>query len=289
MIRALSAVLVIFSLACGQAFVNQRPIEDGAVVYRSEGKARAEASLQLPPAPPPPPPSTPVPPSRAPEVSGRLELPPGRLFEAVLITGVMAPLGGETPVLAESTRWCEDPPCRPLYLLGTARLHETGRAAVQFTEVVLDGQVVKGNFVAFDPHDKLYAVKGQVMDVAPSLALDLVRAAVGGVADWVQATLNAKTVVITDQGVVQESTVPEAWTFPLAAMAKTVKPQESATTLIRAVVVDAGAPLLVLSLPGETGFGVERVRRPVPEAQFPAAGGGPQDVLNRFLKQASGK
>lgn len=292
--RGLACFLASLALGFGQAYVNTRPLESGDVVYRA-------------PARPAPPPAAPykAPPRQAvdpPKEGGSAEresrargtealgLPPGRFFEALLVTGVMAPAGGETPVLARSTRWCEAPPCAPLFLVGTARLHETGRAVIEFRTAVLEGEPFGVLAVGFDFKDKLFGVRGQVMDVAPSLALDLVRASIGGLSDWVQAMVEARKVVVTTNGVVQEQQVPEAWTFPLAAAARTIKPPANTTALIRAVVLGAGEPIRVLTLPSAPpqAGSVAALAAPSPSSGSLQGTPSPTDVLKLFIDKAQG-
>lgn len=180
------------------------------------------------------------------------KLPAGLFFQAELVSGLMAPIGITSPILARAPQgWCGGT-CGEIYLLGTASLLPTGRALVSF-QVAVEGRGEKARMwqadaVAFDAQDLMYGLKGEVVDVAPALAADLVRAAVGGLSDWADALLKASTVVTTPNGPTTVSTTPPPlWAMALGRVGQVVAPPTNTTALVRAVVLGAGSPLRVLT------------------------------------------
>jgi len=183
---------------------------------------------------------------------------PGLFFRAKLITGLLASPGLASPVLleAEST-WCGAPPCPSLRLLGLATLAANGRATVVLSQGFLDGRPVEADAVVFDSADKGFGLQGQVLDVAPALAADLVRAAVGGLADWVRALNNQTTVtVVPGGGVATSFQAAPLWAYALGRVGQVVSPPSDATALVRAVVVGAGTEAYVLTGAGSLIRGV---------------------------------
>lgn len=152
-------------------------------------------------------------------------------------------------MLAEAEEgWCGKGPCPRLLLLGTASLTPTGRALVVFERAVTADGPRSVQAVGFDASDKLYGLKGEVMDIAPSLAADLLRAAFGGLSDWVKALSSASTVTLTPQGGSAVSTQPGPfYAYPLGRIGQAVTIPNDTSALVRAVVVGAGSPLLVLT------------------------------------------
>lgn len=186
-------------------------------------------------------------------------LPPGLFFKAELISGLMAPIGMSTPVLARAEKgWCSEKSCQELYLLGRASLLPTGRSMISFELALLkEGRKVsalRADAVAFDTKDLLYGVKGQVTDVAPALAADLLRAALGGLTDWVDALLKASTVVTDARGRTTVTTeAPPIWATMLGRVGQVVDVPQNTSALIRAVVVSAGEKVMVLTGVGRMG------------------------------------
>lgn len=180
-------------------------------------------------------------------------LEPGLFFRAKLVSGLMAPIGMSTPVLAQAEEgWCGKAKCQELYLLGTASLLPTGRSAISFGLALLrEGSRVsakRADAVAFDAKDLMYGVKGQVMDVAPALAADLVRAALGGLTDWVDAMLKASTVVTDARGRTTVTTeAPPVWATMLGRVGQVVDVPQNTTALVRAVTASAGEEVMVLT------------------------------------------
>jgi len=190
-------------------------------------------------------------PSAPPGGGGRAASPirPGLFFRAKLITGILASPGLASPVLLEAEpSWCGSPPCPSLKLLGLATLAANGRAIVVLSQALLDGNAVEADAVAFDLTDKSFGLQGQVLDVAPALAADLIRAAVGGLADWVRALNNQTTVtILPGGGVATGFQAAPLWAYALGRVGQAVSPPSDATALVRAVVVGAGTEAYVLT------------------------------------------
>jgi hypothetical protein len=174
---------------------------------------------------------------------------PGLFFRARLITGLLASPGLASPVLLEAEpTWCGSPSCPSLRLLGLATLATNGRATVVLSQALLDGNPVEADAVVFDSTDKGFGLQGQVLDVAPALAADLIRAAVGGLADWVRALNNQTTVTaIPGGGMATSFQAAPLWAYALGRVGQIVSPPSDATALVRAVVVGAGAEAYVLT------------------------------------------
>ncbi len=185
-------------------------------------------------------------------------VPAGLFFRAKLITGLLASPGLASPVLLEAEpNWCGTGRCAPLRLLGLATLAANGRAIVVLSQAFLDGTPVEADAVAFDFADKGFGLQGQVLDIAPALAADLVRAAVGGLADWVRALNNQTTVTILPGGGAATSfQAAPLWAYALGRIGQTVAPPSEATALVRAVVVGAGTEVYVLTGAGSLVRGV---------------------------------
>jgi hypothetical protein len=185
-------------------------------------------------------------------------VPPGLFFRAKLITGLLASPGLASPVLLEAEpNWCGTGKCVPLRLLGLATLAANGRATVVLSQAFLDGAPVEADAVAFDFADKGFGLQGQVLDIAPALAADLIRAAVGGLADWVRALNNQTTVtVLPGGGAATSFQAAPLWAYALGRVGQTVAPPSDATALVRAVVVGAGAEVYVLTGAGSLVKGV---------------------------------
>lgn len=180
------------------------------------------------------------------------KLPAGLFFQAELVSGLLAPIGISTPILARAPKgWCGET-CEEIYLLGTASLLPTGRALVNF-QTAIEGRgekarVWQADAVAFDARDLMYGLKGDVVDVAPALAADLVRAGIGGLADWADALLKSSTVVTTPSGQTSVTTTPPPlWATALGRVGQVVAPPTDTTALVRAVVLGAGSPIRVLT------------------------------------------
>jgi len=282
--RWTAAALIVLAAALGQTDHYSRP---GAIEPYTSLWVR-----QKPPSPTPPP-SLPLPGSggegtqgAGAPVGGEVSAPtlpplplasrsvfPAMLLEAELVTGVMATPLAETPVLAripEGGEWCDSPPCPELYLIGYASFSPNGRAVVSFDLAYSKGTPYQIRATAFDPGDKLFGLTGSVVDIAPTLAADLIRAAVGGLADWVQAlNRQSTTTLLPGGGLATSSEAAPFWAYSLGRIGGIFALPQNTTAIVRALVKGAGERILVLTLPPE-GRGV---------AQGRGAGGGAEITL----------
>jgi len=121
------------------------------------------------------------------------EVRPGQTIKARLEMGPV--LGGgltELPVLAKDSSgrlW-----------FGTAKLAgQTGRVDILFDRVYMDGGFMPVQARALDL-DGSYGVAATIQDLAPSLAADVLRAGISGVASYLQDLRNAQKVTVGPDG-----------------------------------------------------------------------------------------
>ena len=169
----------------------------------------------------------------------------GSLLKARLVTAAVVPAGISVPVLVEA----KDDDCKKcagLRFLGDARIMIGGRVELQLKYAVTKGRsypVVASGFAADDIG---YGLKGDVIEEAPSLAADLIRGTLGGVADWTNAALNAQDATITPSGAVAVSkSTPPISSFLAARAANLFSLPQDSKALTRVMVVPAGTPLYV--------------------------------------------
>lgn len=273
-VLVLAFLLASAGAAQGGYWSRSQGSEPYGVVYQRTPAAPAPASPPLPqpdpggpppdarsfePAPPAYVPFAPLPPSGSlpPFAEGAGEaLPAGLLFRAELMTGVLATPLMDTPILARAKPgWCGKEECPELLLLGTATYAPNGRALLLFSYALEGGKPKSVRAVAFDPKDKLYGVTGKVTDVAPTLAADLLRATVSGLADWVRSLERQGQVsLLPGGGVVTEFQAPPFWAFSLGRIGGVFALPQESTAIVRALVRGAGEEILVATLaelPGE--------------------------------------
>ncbi len=169
----------------------------------------------------------------------------GSLLKARLVTAAVVPAGISVPVLVEAKDDdCNE--CAGLRFLGDARIMIGGRVELQLKYAVTKGRsypVVASGFAADDIG---YGLKGDVIEEAPSLAADLIRGTLGGVADWTNAALNAQDATITPSGAVAVSkSTPPISSFLAARAANLFSLPQDSKALTRVMVVPAGTPLYV--------------------------------------------
>lgn len=219
---------------------------------------------QAPKAPPPPPEApSPTPPSLPPSSLPLLpslpplgpqaaeegkgeEYLPGTLLRGKLLTGVYLVPGKTVPLAVE----LED----GAVLVGKARFDPTGRVWIDLDTLVKGGRVETVTAVALEASEVTQGLPAQVGEEAPTLLADLVRGSLGGISDFVKATLEATTVVpLPGGGQAVQRSVPPLELFLLARAANLVALPQDQTAVIRTVKVDRGTPLYVLFLPGGNG------------------------------------
>ena len=265
-ILVLAAALALSAFAQSSYYSRPRSEEQYKTLFSRTPQPSGNAPAPQTPTPPPPTggpgPGTssdaplplfapPTAPTEAPASASARPSPirPGLFFKARLITGVLASPGLTSPVLIEADPgWCGSARCEPLLLLGLATLAANGRAVVVFSQGVLNGQAVPLDATAFDASDRQFGIRGQVIDIAPALAADLIRAGFGGLADWVRALNNQTTVTtLPGGGVATSFQAAPFWSYALGRIGQTIAPPQDATALVRAVVAEADRELLVLT------------------------------------------
>ncbi|WP_051906177.1 hypothetical protein [Thermus tengchongensis] len=173
-----------------------------------------------------------------------------------LLTGVYLVPGKTVPVAVE----LED----GAVLVGRARFDPTGRVWIDLDTMVKEKQVFSVNAVALEATEATQGLPARVGEEAPTLLADLVRGSLGGISDFVKATLEATTVVpLPGGGQAIQKTVPPLELFLLARAANLVALPQDQTAVIRTVKVDRGTTLYVLFLPGaDQGNGLQTPASP---------------------------
>ena len=122
-----------------------------------------------------------------PQASPEDLLRPGMLIPATLQKDILIAEGETGQVIADSAGdWCSQPPCPKLRWLGTASLSPSSRLEVHFSQVVLDGEILGLNSIAYG-RDNAEGLPAVIADTTPTILADLLRAGAGGVADYVDA------------------------------------------------------------------------------------------------------
>ena len=175
-------------------------------------------------------------------------LQPGAQLPAQLMTGIIVTEGVSSPVVAETPangKWCDQEPCPAITWLGTARLERPGRVSLRFEQAVIDGEARAVRASAFG-QDKLPGLAAAMSDASPTVVQDLLRAAAGGVSDYLEAVANQQKVTITEGNVVVEDLeVPSIDSFLLGRAAKLFDVPSDQTTIVRVAQVAPGTPLTI--------------------------------------------
>ncbi len=180
---------------------------------------------------------------------------PGQQVPAVLATGVLTIEGVAAPVVAVSPEdWCGAPPCPTVYWIGSATIGPTKRLEVRFDRATLEGRDLPVQALALEPADKVYGLVAEVREEAPTVASDLLRAALSGVAEWSRLVAGRKDVVTLPDGRTIETT-PEPRVEDLIAgrVANLFGVAPTQKALIRVAKVPAGKPILILYGVAPTG------------------------------------
>ncbi|ADW22254.1 conserved hypothetical protein [Thermus scotoductus SA-01] len=168
---------------------------------------------------------------------------PGEIRRGRMLTGAYLIPGKSVPVAVE----LED----KTVLVGTARFDPTGRVWIDFSTAVKRGQVYTVSAVALEATEWTQGLPAKVGDEAPTLVADLVRGALGGISDFVKASLEATNVVtLPGGGQAVEKKVPGLEMFLLARAADLVALPKESTAVLRTVKVERDTPVLVFFLPG---------------------------------------
>lgn len=193
--------------------------------------------------PSPTPPLLPSPPSEASSSSSSPLYPPGSIKAGRLLTGIYLIPGQSVPValrLDDGT-----------VLVGRAEFSGTGRVWITVNRAVKDGvsQPVQG--VVLEAKEVTHGLPAQVGEEAPNLLADLTRGMLGGVSDYVKASLEAtKVITLPGGGQQTERQVPGLELFLLARAADLVSVPQGEKAVIRTVKVDRGTRVMVLFLDG---------------------------------------
>jgi hypothetical protein len=166
---------------------------------------------------------------------------PGAIVPASLATGIVLAEGGQpVPVVARTDTG--------VTFIGTATLNAARRMEITFKEVVIDNQSAELSAQAFSS-DGMPGVPVTVVDMAPSLFADLLRASAGGVSAYVKGLAAATTTtLVPGVGVVAGRNAPPLGASIAGALADlfSVPPEQKA--LIRVAQVERGTSVLVTVL-----------------------------------------
>jgi hypothetical protein len=176
-------------------------------------------------------------------------LPPLSVIPARLVTGITALDTSETPVVAEALNdYCSLPlACPPMTFYGVASIASANYVSLSFNHALVDGQLLpfkgKGLDLSSNP-----LLAGQIIDEAPAVAQDLLRAALGGVSDYVNAAAEQSTTVLLDDGTTLTTRqLPSLESFIFGSAASIFDTPTQATSLVRVIQIDAGQPINILS------------------------------------------
>ncbi len=235
-------LLLTFTLAQG-------PQNDPWILYQRPVQPAPPTPAPSPVNPPPftPVPSFPSTPLPAPSAPVMEESPfkPGQILRGRMLTGAYLVPGRQVPVAVEVQGDSK------AVLVGNARFDPTGRVWVELTTAVVGNKVYPVYAVALEAAELTQGLPAKVGDEAPTLLADLVRGSLGGISDFVKATLEATTVVpLPGGGQAVQRSVPGLELFLLARAADLVAIPKDQSAILRTVKVDRDTPLFVLFLPG---------------------------------------
>lgn len=215
----------------------------------------ATSTQPLPPVPRvgggvPPAPATPEPAQGGaesePEVTdlGAL-LTPGTPLQAELVTGVAATDGVAVPVIARTTGdWCGQGSCSEITWIGEASYPGTDRVDLTFTQAVVGDTAQSVTARAFG--DQLPGMQAGVRDVTPTAMQDLLRGAVGGAADYLEALSSRETVVISEGEIVRQTAEPDLGTYLLGRGTELFSLPSDQTSIVRLAEIAPGTPFTVI-------------------------------------------
>ena len=131
--------------------------------------------------------------------------------------------------------------------LGVAKLAgASGRAMIVLDEVVMHGRLYRTKASVLST-DRVYGVKVEVKEVSPALASSTLRAALGGVAEYVKGVQNATKVYVDPQGNRVEETQPARIEWVVAKrLAKVFDLPIEEKAVSRIFVIKSGEPVRIL-------------------------------------------
>jgi hypothetical protein len=163
--------------------------------------------------------------------------PVGTTLKAELATGVIVAEGSQSmPVLARTETG--------VVFSGLATLGVAGRLSIVFTNVLIGGKLESLSARAYDPGG-LPGLAVRLREVAPSLAVDLTRAAAAGVAGYVTELGNQTETVIEGNTKTIIKIPPSLSNVIAGAVAKLFASPPAAKALERIGQVDRGTPMLI--------------------------------------------
>ncbi len=171
---------------------------------------------------------------------------PGMRLPATLVAGLAVTDTASIPVIAETKgNGCGDRQCPEMTWLGTARLVDTDRVEITFTEAVLGNESRSIAAVALD-EDGVLGIPVSTQDTAAEVAQALLQSAAGGVSDYLGALANQKRVTFKNDTVIQEGRVPGIETFILGRLAEVLSPPLTPSARVRVATLPAGTRLMIL-------------------------------------------
>ena len=173
-------------------------------------------------------------------------LTPGTQLQAELVTGVAAADGVATPVIARTTGdWCGNRSCAEITWIGEASYSGTDRVELTFTQAVVGNTAQSVAARAFGG-DGLPGVQAGVRDAAPTAVQDLLRSAVGGASDYLDAFNNRETVIIGEDEIIRQQAKPDLGTYLLERGTDLFSLPSDQTSIVRLAELAPGTPFTVI-------------------------------------------
>ena len=167
-------------------------------------------------------------------------------MEAKLVTGAILLANSTQPVVAKANaNWCNDPVCPELIFIGTANYRSGNRTDLSFNQMVFDGTAQQTSSIAID-NDNAVGLPVNLSDTTPTLAQDLARGALSGVASYANALANQTKITSSTAGIIEQSTVPAIENFVLGNLAKLFSTQAEQTAVVRIAELKADTPLTII-------------------------------------------
>ena len=173
-------------------------------------------------------------------------LTPGTQLQAELVTGVAAADGAAVPVIATTTGdWCGSGSCLKITWIGKASFPGADRIDLTFTQAVVGNAVQSVTARAFGG-DRLPGVRAGVRDAAPTAVQDLLRSAVGGASDYLEALSSRETVIIAEDEIIRQPAEPDLGTYLLGRGTDLFSLPSDQTSIVRLAELAPGTPFTVI-------------------------------------------
>jgi len=168
------------------------------------------------------------------------------LVDASLVTGAILLPNSTQPVVAKANpKWCRKALCPELVFIGTATYKSGNRTELSFDQVVFDGAIQQTSSFAIDT-DNAVGLPVNLSDTTPTIAQDLARGALSGVASYANALANQTTITSSAVGTIEQSSVPAIENFVLGNLAKLFSTQAEQTAVVRIAELKAGTALTIV-------------------------------------------